>query len=132
MEFTSTFLSDGLRISSGGALETRYSALTFLNREQSVEIGKRGAGAMPFIIALILALMYFSGWGFFAKHYAAEVGYYQGKEIAWDLWGDFTSLDECRNEAIGRYNLYYAQNQRAYTWSCLEKNGKGGYTSRHR
>lgn len=90
---------------------------------------------MPFIVAIVLALMYFGyipgcdGW---TKRYAAEVGYYQGTEVAWDLWGDYTSLDECRDAAISRYNFYVSQNQRGYTWSCLEKNGKGGYASRHR
>lgn len=90
---------------------------------------------MPIIIAIVVALMYFGyipGWGFWQSHYVAEVGYYQGDQVAWDLWGDFTDLDECRNAAIGRYNYYYVQNQRAYTWSCLEKNGKGGYSTRHR
>lgn len=67
------------------------------------------------------------------ERYAAEVGYYRGEEIAWDLWGDFESLDECRSHAIARYNFYaLEQNGRGHSWSCLLKNGKGGYTSRHR
>lgn len=63
--------------------------------------------------------------------YAAEVGYYHGEETAWDIWGDYPSLDECRSAAISRYNqlTYY---NRAYSWACLLKNGKGGYASRHR
>jgi hypothetical protein len=66
------------------------------------------------------------------ERYAAEVGYYHGEQIAWDLWGDFPSLDECRNAAIARFNVYAADNSRGYTWSCLLKNRKGGYASRHR
>jgi hypothetical protein len=66
------------------------------------------------------------------ERYAAEVGYYHGNEIAWDLWGDYLTLDECRNAAIARFNVYAAQNNRGYSWSCLLKNGKGGYASRHR
>lgn len=88
---------------------------------------------MPVIIAILLALWYFGYMpGCASSRYAAEVGYYQGDSISWDLWGDYASLEECRSAAIGRYNFYFAQNQRAYTWSCLEKNGKGGYASRHR
>lgn len=67
-----------------------------------------------------------------AERYSAEVGYYQGESVGWDLWGDFESLDECRSAAIARYNHYVAQNRRGYSWSCLLKNGKGSFTSRHR
>jgi hypothetical protein len=63
--------------------------------------------------------------------YAAEVGYYHGEEIRWEIWGDFQSLEACRNEAISRYNWYFRKEQ-AQSWSCLKKNGKGGYASRHR
>jgi len=90
---------------------------------------------MPALIAILLALWYFGympSCDFWRKHYAAEVGYYQGTEVAWDLWGDYTTLDECRDAAISRYNFYYAQNRREYTWSCLEKNGNGGYANRSR
>lgn len=66
------------------------------------------------------------------KRYAAEVGYYRGSDIEWDLWGDFSSLDDCRSAAVFRYNFYVEQNNRAYAWSCLLKNSKGGYESRHR
>jgi hypothetical protein len=69
---------------------------------------------------------------FSPSRYAAEVGYYAGREVAWDLWGDFDDLDTCRSAAIARFNYYAAQNNRGYTWSCLLKNGKGGYVSRHR
>lgn len=94
-----------------------------------------GDEIMPLIIAIIAALLYFGyfpSWGFWQTHYAAEVGYYRGQTVAWDLWGDFTDLDECRSAAINRYNFYSGDNQRGYTWSCLEKDGKGGYTTRHR
>jgi hypothetical protein len=90
---------------------------------------------MPFVIAIILALIYFGympgceGW---TSRYAAEVGYYKGDEIAYELWGDYESLDDCKNAAIARYNYYFSDNKRAYAWSCLLKDGKGGYTSRHR
>lgn len=67
------------------------------------------------------------------KRYAAEVGYYRGTEIGWDIWGDFPTLEECRSEAIARYNFYEVEQRgRAYSWACLLKNGKGGYASRHR
>lgn len=67
----------------------------------------------------------------FGEEYAAEVGYYSGGEIAWEIWGDFGSLDECRTAAIDRYNFYFSEN-RAYSWACLLKDGDGGYESRHR
>ena len=40
----------------------------------------------------------------FGEKYAAEVGYRAGEEIKWEIWGDYASLDECRNAAIARYN----------------------------
>ena len=64
------------------------------------------------------------------SRYDAEVGYYEGESEKWDIWGDFSSLEECRDAAIARYNYYYRQG-RAFTWSCLKKNN-GGYESRHR
>jgi hypothetical protein len=67
------------------------------------------------------------------KRYAIEVGYYRGTGIEWEIWGDFPTLEECRNQAIARYNFYEVeQHGRAYSWACLLKNGKGGYASRHR
>lgn len=67
------------------------------------------------------------------SRYAAEVGYYRGEEVAWDLWGDFTTLDECKSQAIARYNFYAVQQHgRGHSWSCLLKNANGGYESRHR
>lgn len=80
---------------------------------------------------LIVLPSILSGCDAFFPRYAAEVGYYQGGETKWDLWGDFSNLDECRDAAISRYNFYAATN-RAHAWSCLLKNGKGGFTSRHR
>lgn len=79
-------------------------------------------------VSLASALM---GCDALSDRYTAEVGYYADGETKWDLWGDYTSLDECRSVAIERYNFYVSQ-QRAHTWSCLLKNGKGGYASRHR
>jgi hypothetical protein len=65
--------------------------------------------------------------------YAAEVGYYQGEKQAWDIWGEFGSLDECRAAAIARFNSYNAQSPgRAFSWACLKKNRDGSYESRHR
>ena len=70
------------------------------------------------------------GW-IWPEKYAAEVGYYSSGQVQWDLWGDFATLDECRNAATSRYNFYFSKKQ-AHSWSCLLKNGKGGYASRHR
>ncbi len=67
----------------------------------------------------------------FGEEYAAEVGFYSGGEVAWEIWGDFGSLEECRNAAIDRYNLYFRED-RAVSWACLLKDGEGGYESRHR
>lgn len=64
--------------------------------------------------------------------YAAEVGYRDGGDVRWDIWGDFSSLDACRDAAVSRYNYYWAQNQRATSWACLKKNRSGGYESHHR
>lgn len=77
-------------------------------------------------------LWYWFGWFSPEQRYAAEVGYYNGSEVAWDLWGDYKSLGACQNAAIARYNYYASENGRGHSWSCLLKNGKGGYTSRHR
>jgi len=86
---------------------------------------------MPYIIVALGVLLYF-GMGRDTKRYAAEVGYYRGTEIAWDIWGDFKTLDDCRTQAMAQYNVYYANNKRAYIWSCLLKNDSAGYASRHR
>ena len=82
------------------------------------------------LIATILGTMVGCDY-FWPSKYAAEVGVYHGEEIKWELWGDFGSLEECRNAALARYNFYFAQ-KRAQSWSCLLKNGKGGYASRQR
>lgn len=83
-----------------------------------------------FVVVIACVALSACSW-FQSKRYAAEVGHYAGEEVAWDLWGDFESLDECRNAAISRYNAYVAQNARAYSWSCLLKDGKGGYVERY-
>ena len=65
------------------------------------------------------------GCDFFSpSEYAAEVGAYRGSDIDWEIWGDFTSLEECRTAAMNRYNQL-AADKRAYSWACLLKNGKG-------
>jgi len=67
------------------------------------------------------------------SRYDAEVGYYEGTAERWDVWGVFSSLDECRDAAISRYNYYNQERQgRAFSWACLKKNHNGGYESRHR
>src|SRR5215207_3575409 len=71
-----------------------------------------------------------AGCDSFGEKYAAEVGYRAGGEIKWEIWGDYASLDECRNAAIPRYNHYWADNRRATSWACLKKNRSGGYESR--
>lgn len=83
--------------------------------------------AMPLIVIGGLIWYYWSP----SERYAAEVGYYHGGEVKWDLWGDYKSLDECRDEAMDRFNIY-ADQKRGYSWSCLLKNADGGYESRHR
>ena len=55
------------------------------------------------------------------KKYAAEVGYYQGDQLRWDLWGDFPTLEECRDAAIGRYNFYFAPEACAVVVMLVEK-----------
>jgi hypothetical protein len=87
-----------------------------------------GRASKIIVVGFCLTL---AGCGDGAKRYAAEVGYHRGNEIAWEIWGDFTSLVECRDAAIARYN-YFASEQKAYSWSCLLKNDSGGYASRHR
>lgn len=91
-----------------------------------------GAAILGVFIYYVAAGFSKLGESFSTKRYAAEVGFYHGETIAWDLWGDFTSLDDCRSAAIGRFNYYAAQNGRGYTWSCLLKISGGGYESRHR
>jgi hypothetical protein len=65
--------------------------------------------------------------------YAAEVGRRDGAQENWDIWGDFGSLDECREAAIAQYNSQNAQSAgRAFSWACLVKGSDGGYERRER
>jgi hypothetical protein len=67
------------------------------------------------------------------SRYDAEVGYYQDESKKWDIWGDFSSLEECKGAAIARFNYYNRdQDGRAFSWACLKKNMSGDYESRHR
>jgi hypothetical protein len=67
------------------------------------------------------------------SRYDAEVGYYEGGSEKWDIWGDFRSLDECRDAAIAQFNFYNRKSEgRAFSWACLKKSRGGGYESRHR
>ena len=67
------------------------------------------------------------------SRYDAEVGYYEGESQHWDIWGDFSSLEECRDAAIARFNHYNRDRAgRAFSWACLKKSTSGGYESRHR
>lgn len=85
------------------------------------------------IVCAVLAYAFYAYYWRDASRYAAEVGYYRGEEVAWDLWGDFKTLDECKSQAIARYNFYAVEQRgRGHSWSCLLKNAKGGYESRHR
>lgn len=85
-----------------------------------------GLTGAPRTIALLVCLMFLVGCDFGpTKRYAAEVGYYHGGDLRLDLWGDFLTLEECRDAAIGRINIYFAQ-QRAQSWSRLLKNVKSG------
>jgi hypothetical protein len=69
----------------------------------------------------------------FGSTYAAEVGYYEGSEVKWEVWGDFGSLDACRSAAIARFNQHNQQSSgKATSWACLKKSGDGGYEGRHR
>jgi hypothetical protein len=80
---------------------------------------------------LLGALCTVGGCDYFFPKYAAVVGISEGSDTRWEIWGDFSSLDECRSAAMARYNQYHSQG-RAQSWSCLEKNSSGGYVSRHR
>lgn len=63
----------------------------------------------------------------------AEIGYIKGKEQRFEYWGDFSTLDECRDAAISRYNAINADKPgRAFSWACMKKNLDGSYESRHR
>jgi len=38
------------------------------------------------------------------SNYDAEIGYFDGSQRRFDYWGNFSSLDDCRDAAIGRFN----------------------------
>lgn len=99
-----------------------------MSKPQTTTVLQRLGNVLPVFIVVGFCLP-LAGCG---ENYAAEVGYRAGTETRWDIWGDFTSLEECQNAAIARYNFYFADNRRAVSWSCLKKNGSGGYASRHR
>ena len=80
-------------------------------------------------VLLVVALLALVG----CDRYAAEVGYKAGEETKWNIWGDFDSLDRCREAAIAQYNQYNRESAgRAVSWACLLKSSDGGYESRHR
>lgn len=67
------------------------------------------------------------------SRYDAEVGYYKDGEERFDVWGNFSSLDECKDAAIYRYHSYnYNKEGSAFSWACLKKNRSGGYEKRLR
>jgi hypothetical protein len=81
------------------------------------------------LVPVIVAVVALAG----CDRYAAEVGYKAGEETKWNIWGDFASLDSCRDAAFAMYNSYNgAGSGRATSWACLLKNSDGGYESRHR
>jgi hypothetical protein len=82
---------------------------------------------------LLIALLAFVVSLTACDRYAAEVGRRDGAQENWDIWGDFSSLDECRQAAIAQYNSYNAQSAgRAFSWACLVKASDGGYERRER
>jgi hypothetical protein len=87
------------------------------------------------LVAIVVAVLYACDQPipFVGAKYAAEVGYHRGTEQQWDVWGDFDSLDDCRDAAVSRFNALNRDSaSRAISWSCLKKNRSGGYESRHR
>ena len=65
-------------------------------------------------------------------HYAAEVGYYnENRAVEWDVFGDFTSFDTCKEQAVALYTVYQTRG-REFSWACLLKNEEGGYSGRFR
>ena len=65
--------------------------------------------------------------------YAVEIGYYEGASEKWEIAGDYSSLDECRDAAMAKFSAYNSRSAgRAYSWACLKKSSSGGYESRHR
>jgi hypothetical protein len=89
--------------------------------------------ARTLVVPLLFSAFLVSGCGPLGSTYAAEVGHYEGNEVKWAVWGDFASLDECRDAAISRFNSYNQVSPgRATSWACLKKSRNGGYESRHR
>lgn len=85
---------------------------------------------LKYVAGALLAVALYACIG---DEYAAEVGYRNGESETWDIWGDFTSLDKCREAAISRFNSLNAESPgRATSWACLLKDGSGGFESRHR
>jgi uncharacterized protein YceK len=78
----------------------------------------------------IAALALLAGCSSPFDKYAAEVGYYQGTETRWEIWGEM-DLEACKAAAIARYNFYFAD-RRAVSWACLKLGRDGSYLSRHR
>jgi len=90
-----------------------------------------GKGRIALVLAVAAAFVALSGC--LGDKYAAEVGYRSGTDEKWDIWGDFASLESCRDAAIARYNSYnVGAPGRATSWACLLKGSNGGYESRHR
>lgn len=86
-------------------------------------------GRMRVVLGVTLALILAGCSNPFEK-YAAEVGYYQGSDTKWEIWGEM-SLDDCKTAAMTRYNHYYSE-RRAVSWACLKLGSDGSYLSRHR
>lgn len=82
----------------------------------------------PFGVAGLFAVLV-AACSPFEEKYAAEVGYHQGASEQWDIWGEFVSLEECRDHATARYEEL---GQRAFSWACLKLGKDGSYLSRHR
>lgn len=84
------------------------------------------------VFALLPSLL-LGACGLFGGRYAAEVGYYKDGKEAWEIWGNFSTFEECQSAAIARYNdLNRDRPDRAFSWACLEKNSDGTYASRRR
>lgn len=84
-------------------------------------------------LASFFAAILLTACGPLGSTYAAEVGYYEGDQVKWEIWGNYASLDECRGSAIAKFNYYnQASPGRATSWACLKRNRSGGYESRHR
>lgn len=86
-----------------------------------------------FPIIVLVTMSGCDGVPYLGGTYAAEVGYYEGGGQKWEIYGDYKTLDACREEAISRFNAHNSRSPgRAFSWACLKKNNDGGYESRHR